>query len=339
LFVTDTANVGNLRTDNLLYSNGSPWDLGGNPAGNNTQLQFNDNNEFGASANLTFNNATNLLTVLGNTQFNNANLGNLAIANYVNVTYQINGNIANFSGNLFSLNANLGNIVNANFFIGSGNNLSNIQGANVSGTVENANIANIAYSVDVANVSGIGNIATINLDGNVYNILHGDGSWAPESSNIANANYANFAGQVVDSNQSNITSLGNLTDLTVGNLVSNVVIIDGNINATGNVTASNFIGRFANGNSYVEIYNNYQLMGYDTTTDTIVTMDFLDYSTTDKHKTILTRGNNAARPATNMMAVRWPSTAAINTISFSAVSGSFIVGSTFALYGVSAKCN
>jgi hypothetical protein len=91
-----------------------------------------------------------------------------------------------------------------------------------------------------------------------------------------------------------------------------------------------------NGNSYVEIYNNYQLMGYDTTTNTIVTMDFLDYSTTDKHKTILTRGNNAVRPATNMMAVRWPSTAAINTISFSAVSGHFIVGSTFALYGVSA---
>jgi|694.fasta_scaffold01024_17 hypothetical protein len=204
LFVTDTANVGNLRTDNLLYSNGSPWDLGGNPAGNNTQLQFNDNSEFGASANLTFNNTTNLLTVLGNTQFNNANLGNLATANYVNVVYDLNGNIANFSGNLISLNANLGNAVTANFFIGSGNNLSNIQGANVTG-------------------------------------------------DVANANYSSFSGYVTASNQSNITSVGNLTDLTIGNLVSNVVIIGGNITATGNVTASNFIGRFANGNSYVEI--------------------------------------------------------------------------------------
>ena len=202
--VINTANVGNLRTDNLLYSNGSPWDLGGNPAGNNTQLQFNDNSEFGASANLTFDNSTNLLTVLGNTQFNNANLGNLATANYVNVTYNLNGNIANFSGNLISLNANLGNVANANFFIGSGNNLSNIQGANVTG-------------------------------------------------DVANANYSSFSGYVTANNQSNITSVGNLTDLTVGNLVSNVVIIGGNITATGNITASNFIGRFANGNSYVEI--------------------------------------------------------------------------------------
>ena len=202
--VINTANVGNLRTDNLLYSNGSPWDLGGNPAGNNTQIQFNDNSEFGASANLTFNNATNLLTVLGNSQFNNANLGNLATANYVNVTYNLNGNTANFTGNLISLNANLGNVANANFFIGSGNNLSNIQGANVTG-------------------------------------------------DVANANYSSFSGYVTANNQSNITSVGNLTDLTVGNLVSNVVIIGGNIIATGNVTASNFIGRFANGNSYVEI--------------------------------------------------------------------------------------
>jgi len=237
LFVTDTANVGNLRTDNLLYANGSPWDLGGNPAGNNTQLQFNDNSEFGASANLTFDKTTNLLTVLGNTQFNNANLGNFATANYVNVTYnlngnianftgnltslnanlgnlatanyvnvslQLNGNIANFSGNLISLNANLGNVANANFFIGSGNNLSNIQGANVVGAV-------------------------------------------------ANANYASFSGYVTANNQSNITGVGNLTNLTVGNATSNVIIIGGNITATGNITANNFMGRLANGNSYVEI--------------------------------------------------------------------------------------
>jgi len=249
--VVNTANVGNLRTNNLLYSNGSPWDLGGNPAGNNTQIQFNDNSEFGASANFTFNNTTNLLTVLGNTQFNNANLGNLATANYVNVAYQINGNTANLSGNLTAGNANLGNVVRANFFIGSGNNLSNIQGANVSGAVANANYANIAgtaYSVNVANVSGIGNIATINLDGNVSNVLYGDGTWAG-----IDANFANFAGQVTDSNQPNIHTLGNLTDLTVGDTTSNVVIVDGNINATGNITASNFIGRLANGSSYIEI--------------------------------------------------------------------------------------
>jgi hypothetical protein len=54
-------------TDNLYYANGTPWDLQ-EAAGANTQIQFNNgtNNNFGASANFTFNNSTNLLTVAGN---------------------------------------------------------------------------------------------------------------------------------------------------------------------------------------------------------------------------------------------------------------------------------
>ena len=114
LYVFDTANVGNLRTDHILYANGSPWDLQ-EAAGANTQIQFNDGNtNFGASANFTFNTSTNLLTVIGNTQFNNANLGNLSTANYVNISYQLDGNTANFSGNIISGNANLGNTSIAN---------------------------------------------------------------------------------------------------------------------------------------------------------------------------------------------------------------------------------
>jgi hypothetical protein len=55
-----------VKTNNLYYANGTPWDLGGNPGGSNTQIQFNTGNEFDASANLTFDSATNLLTVTGN---------------------------------------------------------------------------------------------------------------------------------------------------------------------------------------------------------------------------------------------------------------------------------
>lgn len=76
------------------------------------------------------------------------------------------------SGNLAAGNANLGNLVGANFFSGSGNNLSNIQGANVTGQVGFAAVAN---SVAVANVTGIGNIATVNKDGNASNVLLGNG--------------------------------------------------------------------------------------------------------------------------------------------------------------------
>jgi hypothetical protein len=55
-----------VKTNNYYYANGNPLDVGGNPGGSNTQIQFNTGNEFDASANLTFNSTTNLLTVSGN---------------------------------------------------------------------------------------------------------------------------------------------------------------------------------------------------------------------------------------------------------------------------------
>ena len=62
--------VGNLFTDKILtdnyyYANGVALDMQ-QPAGVNTQIQFNSTDNFGASANLTFNAATNKLTVVGN---------------------------------------------------------------------------------------------------------------------------------------------------------------------------------------------------------------------------------------------------------------------------------
>ena len=41
--LTVTGNIAATRvlTDNLLYANGVAWDLGGDPAGSNTQVQFN----------------------------------------------------------------------------------------------------------------------------------------------------------------------------------------------------------------------------------------------------------------------------------------------------------
>jgi hypothetical protein len=111
-----------------------------------------------------------------------------------------NANYANFAGNAFSVDGGnvVGAVANATFALDAGN----------------ANIANIAYSVDAANVSGLGNIATINLDGNASNFLDGTGNFVAAPGG-ANANYANFAGDVVNSAQANITSVGNLTSFTV----------------------------------------------------------------------------------------------------------------------------
>jgi len=63
--LTVTGNVAATRvlTDNLLYANGVAWDLGGDPAGSNTQVQYNNDGEFGAEAAFTYDQATNTLTV------------------------------------------------------------------------------------------------------------------------------------------------------------------------------------------------------------------------------------------------------------------------------------
>ena len=81
-------------------------------------------------------------------------------------------NALSITANVTSGNANLGNLATANFFSGNGHYLTAILGTQISGEVAYANKAN---SVAVANVSGIGNIATINKDGNASNILYGNG--------------------------------------------------------------------------------------------------------------------------------------------------------------------
>jgi hypothetical protein len=62
-------------------------------------------------------------------------------------------------------------------------------------------------------------------------------------------------------------------------------------------------------------------------------IQIMDYSATDKHKTVLSRGDN---PAETVMAVasRWANTAAITSVSHSVASGTWTVGSTFNLYGI-----
>ena len=110
------------------------------------------------------------------------------------------------TGNLSSGNANLGNLATANFFSGAGNNLSNIQGANVSGEVSFAATAN---SVAGANVSGTVGSATT-------------------------------AGTVTTAAQPNITSVGTLTSLAVtGNVTGGNLITTGVAVANSGVQISN----------------------------------------------------------------------------------------------------
>lgn len=62
----------------------------------------------------------------------------------------------------------------------------------------------------------------------------------------------------------------------------------------------------------------------------------MDYSATDKHKSVISRGNAVTDNITIAYAGRWANTAAITSIKaiIENGSGSFAVGSTFALYGI-----
>jgi len=62
LTITGNLSAGNILSDNYLYANGSPIDFQ-QPAGSSGQIQYNDNGDFGASANLLFDSANVVLTV------------------------------------------------------------------------------------------------------------------------------------------------------------------------------------------------------------------------------------------------------------------------------------
>ena len=230
--------------------------------GSTGQIQFNNAGSFGGSANLVWDNAnarlgaaniaTNSVTVYGNLVAVNitasANIRPNAI--YTDHYYYANGYVFGggggngtpggdttqvqfndsgaFGGNTgFTFNKTSG-LFSSPFVAGNGNGLSNIQGANVSGTVGSAtyagtanavaganvsgavSFAGTANSVAVANVVGIGNIATVALNGNGNQVLLGNGTWGNASG-------------------------GNVSLISNGN--SNVTIPNGNGNVYINSTA------------------------------------------------------------------------------------------------------
>ena len=66
---------------------------------------------------------------------------------------------------------------------------------------------------------------------------------------------------------------------------------------------------------------------------TVGVYQFMDYSVTDKHKTVLLRNNNSDW-GTSMVAARWANTAAVTSIQLYPNDGTFNSGCTFALYGI-----
>jgi len=284
--ITGNTSVGGILTDNYYYANGAPVDFQ-QPAGSNTQIQFNDNDDFGASANLTFDFATNTLTVAGNANITTVNTSDI-VGTGTDVTINANGYVSTFyganglvdlpgaltaNGNLTVDNADLGNLAVANFIDIS----SNAQVNNLTVNLEIAgNTANFSGNVVVNNLT-----TNLELAGNTAN-FSGNATFSGDQVTVDNelsGNTANFSGNVtfsgtqvtVDNELSgntanfsgNITSLNaDLGNLAVANYVNVAQQINGNIaNFSGNLTALNAdLGNLALAN-YVNVANDLNVIG------------------------------------------------------------------------------
>ena len=123
--VPGNATVASIATNNYYYANGQPLDFGGSPGGSNTQIQFNNAGEFGATANLSFDSATNNLAVTGNI------------------------------------------VLSTGSYYGNGSGLTNIAGANVTGTVANATTAGTVTTNAQPNITSVGTLTGLEVSGSI----------------------------------------------------------------------------------------------------------------------------------------------------------------------------
>jgi len=133
------------------------FSTGGGVAGSNTQIQFNDSNTAGASANLTFNSATNtlsttIITATGNITGGNLNAGGLSLSSNVVSAINSTANItttANIAGN---------------YFIGNG---SLLTGTSITIKEEGSNLTTAVQSIDFVGggvtATNVGNAVTVTV--------------------------------------------------------------------------------------------------------------------------------------------------------------------------------
>ena len=186
------------------------------------------------------------LTVLSNTKVSNLNADLLDGYNSASAATANTVAVRDASGN-----------ITANYFVGNGSLLTGINTtvSNIINGTSNINIATPNGNI-VASVNGVNNVLTIASSSvNVSGTLNatafvGDGSGltnlnAGNIGTVANANYASYAGIVVNPAQSNITSVGTLTSLAVtGNINSGNVISTFYGSGAGltNIPAGNVVG-------------------------------------------------------------------------------------------------
>jgi len=219
-------NTTGIKTDNYYYANGNPVDFQ-QAAGSNTQIQFNSNNDFGASANFTFNSATNELNVVGNIS---ANLltGTLTTNAQPNITSV---------GTLTSLQTTGNAIIGGNL--------------TVNGNITYINVDTLQVEDPIIVIgSGPNGAPLTNNDGKDRGLLLDYYTTQPSSAFMgwdnSNGEFA-FGSNVIESSDViTFTALGNVRASTyLGNIDGGTGTFSGNISAgnanLGNVVTANYL--------------------------------------------------------------------------------------------------
>ena len=285
LFITDTSTmaVKNPSGDVTLFPT---------VQGSNTQVFFNDNGSINGNASLVFNKTTGTMTVANLSVTGTLNAGDISVSSIANGTSNVD--IIGTSGNvttsvagvanvlvITSTGANITGTLSASGNITAPNFIGNIDGsansATTAGTVTTAAQPNITSVGTLSSLSSSGNIigGNLNTAGNVNSSIMVNGGTGlylePGPSG-----YINFF--TTGGDKATITDTGNIAAsnlianstvfATTANVSGNVnagnVVTGGIVSATGNVTASFFIGNgsqltglnsagVSNGNSNVNI--------------------------------------------------------------------------------------
>ena len=229
-----------LLTDNIYYANGTPWDMQ-QPSGSNTEIQFNNNGNFGANANLTFNTATNILGTANITASGTVSaVGNITAGNLSAGSGQVVT-----TGNITAGNVLTSGLISATSTITSAANITggNILTGGLISATGNVIAGNILTSGAGGDISGSGNITGANLV---------TGGLITAAGNITGGNFSAGSGQIV--------TTGNITG-------GNVLFGSGIVSGTGNISGGYFLGNgsqltgidatsIQNGNSNVRVYAN-----------------------------------------------------------------------------------
>jgi carbonic anhydrase/acetyltransferase-like protein (isoleucine patch superfamily) len=230
--VGNTLIAGNIRTDNLLYSNGVAWDLQ-EAAGSNNYIQYNTSNNFAASSDLTYDDSIKKFKTV-----NIESTGNLVAANILsNSLTSTQVLFAGASGLLTS---------NANFTFStitetlSVTNLTTTSDATING---NLTVNGTVTSLSTNNTTIDDNIITLNKGEIGNGVTLGTSGFEVDRGTAG----ANATLLWTESSSSWAFKLDTVNaDVSLGNLfVSANANISGNVNVIGNLSADTFVGNFS----------------------------------------------------------------------------------------------